>query len=75
MRDLRGREFVGQGISIEMMPLMPAGSMSAACSGKKPDSEWPISTAPFKLTASAAMFFQVGLGFGSVLFRSGIICL
>ena len=39
--------------------------MSAACSGKKPDSECPMSTAPFSFTASAAMFFHVGLGLGS----------
>src|SRR5689334_8899823 len=31
--------------------------------------------APFSFTASAAMFFQVGFGFGSVEFKSGIICL
>src|SRR5579871_340225 len=65
----------GQGISIETSPLMPVGSISAACSGKKPDSEWPIKTAPFSLTARAAMSIHVGLGFGSVEFRSGIICL
>ena len=30
--------------------------------GKKPDSECPISIAPFSCTASAAMFVHVGLG-------------
>ena len=34
-----------------------------------------MSTAPFSFTASAAMFFQVGFGLGSVELRSGIICL
>src|SRR5439155_25447777 len=63
------------GISIEIMPLMPVGSINAACSGKKPDSEWPIRTAPLSFTASAAMFFLVGFGDGSVEFKSGIICL
>ena len=49
--------------------------MSAACSGKKPDSEWPISTAPLSCFASAAMFVHVGFGVGSSAFKSGIICL
>src|SRR5580658_6497103 len=65
----------GQGISMEMFALMPLGSMRAACSGKKPDSECPINAAPFNWTASAAMPFQVGFGLGSVALRSGIICL
>ena len=30
---------VTHGISMDTMPLMPRASMSAACSGKKPDSE------------------------------------
>ena len=66
---------VTHGISIETIPLTPEGSISAACSGKKPDSECPIKTAPFSFTASAAMLVQVGFGLGSRLLRSGIICL
>ena len=54
---------------------MPDGSISAACSGKKPLSECPISTAPFSCFASAAMFVQVGFGVGNSAFKSGIICL
>src|SRR4030095_9695818 len=63
------------GISIEISPRMPFGSMSAACWGKKPDSECPIRTAPFRRVARAAMFVHVGFGDGSCEFRSGIICL
>ena len=67
---------VTHGISIEMLPLIPAGLTSAACSGKNPDSECPIRMAPFNFTASAAICFHVGVGCGpSVPLRSGIICL
>src|SRR2546426_81584 len=68
-------KLVTQGISMDTIPLIPEGSMSAACSGKKPDSECPINTAPCSWTASAAIFFQVGFGDGSKALRSGIICL
>src|SRR6266581_492091 len=61
--------------SIETRPLMPLGSISAASSGKKPDSECPIRTAPFKRLPNAARFAYVGLRAGSSAFRSGITCL
>src|SRR5262245_48817500 len=66
---------VGHGISIEIIPLIPDGSISAACSGKKPDSECPIRMAPRNCFANAAMLAHVGFGIARVELRSGIICL